>query len=67
MSFLSSFRNLTPRTRLIVGVGFLTWGTLGLFITDRASSKFGLEASERDREALGRAMPKVQIVEREGR
>lgn len=62
-----SIRNLTPRTRMLVGAGFLAWGTLGLFITDSAEAKFGLQASEADREALGRAVPRVSVVEREGR
>ncbi|TVY19230.1 hypothetical protein LARI1_G002197 [Lachnellula arida] len=63
MSFIQSFRNLSPRTRMGLGVGFLAWGTIGLYISDRAEKKFGLEASERDREAL----PRITLVEREGR
>ncbi|KAH7314200.1 hypothetical protein BKA65DRAFT_466740 [Rhexocercosporidium sp. MPI-PUGE-AT-0058] len=66
MSLFNSFRNLTPRTRILVGASFLAWGTLGLYITDRAESRFGLEASESDREALGRVVPSVRVVEREG-
>ncbi|PVH83313.1 hypothetical protein DL98DRAFT_486674 [Cadophora sp. DSE1049] len=65
MSFFQSFLNLTPRTRLLVGSGFLAWGTLGLYITDRAESKLGFEATDQDRETLGRALPRVQVVERE--
>ncbi|KAL2061638.1 hypothetical protein VTL71DRAFT_7015 [Oculimacula yallundae] len=65
MSFLTAFRNLTPRTRIMVGAGFLAWGTLGLYITDKAESRFGLQASEGDKEALGRVVPSVHVVERE--
>ncbi|KAH6716774.1 hypothetical protein DL95DRAFT_381306 [Leptodontidium sp. 2 PMI_412] len=67
MSIFNSFLSLTPRTRILVGSAFLAWGTLGLYITDRAESRFGLAASEEDREALGKVVPRVQVVEREGR
>ncbi|TVY29527.1 hypothetical protein LHYA1_G001494 [Lachnellula hyalina] len=63
MSMFQSFRNLSPRTRLGLGVGFIAWGTIGLYLSDRAEKKFGLEATERDREAL----PRITIVEREGK
>ncbi|KAG4413524.1 hypothetical protein IFR04_013352 [Cadophora malorum] len=49
-----TFLNLTPRTRLLVGTSFLAWGTLGLYLTDRAESTLGFEATEQDREALKR-------------
>ncbi|KAH7391503.1 hypothetical protein BKA64DRAFT_677786 [Cadophora sp. MPI-SDFR-AT-0126] len=65
MTFFQSFLNLSPRTRLLIGGGFLAWGTLGLYITDRAESKLGFEATDRDREALRSTLPTIQVVERE--
>jgi len=39
MSLLQSFKNLTPRTRLLVGAGLLAWGFVGLQVTDPAAEK----------------------------
>ena len=61
-----TFLNLTPRTRLLVGTSFLAWGTLGLYLTDRAESTLGFEATEQDREALKSTLPRITVVEREG-
>jgi len=66
MSFFQTFLNLTPRTRLLVGTSFLAWGTLGLYLTDRAESTLGFEATEQDREALKSTLPRITVVEREG-
>ncbi|KAH8804845.1 hypothetical protein F5884DRAFT_797414 [Xylogone sp. PMI_703] len=61
MSFIQSYRNLSPRTRIGVGLGFLAWGTIGLYLSDTAEKKLGWEATEKDRAAL----PRVVVVERE--
>ncbi|KAK0118273.1 hypothetical protein ONS95_012572 [Cadophora gregata] len=67
MSFFQSFLNLKPQTRILVGIGFLAWGTVGLYVTDRAESRLGLAATEEDRQALKSGLPRIQIVEREER
>ncbi|KAJ1333572.1 hypothetical protein MN608_03563 [Microdochium nivale] len=63
MALFQSFRNLSPRTRLAVGVGFLAWGFLGLQLTDTAERRLGLEASEQDREELRRLAPRIHVVD----
>jgi hypothetical protein len=60
-----TFRNLSPKTRILVGVGFLAWGTAGLYISDRAEKKMGFEATEKDREALEGVLPRITVVERD--
>ncbi|RYP49130.1 hypothetical protein DL768_005127 [Monosporascus sp. mg162] len=67
MSLLQSFRNLTPRTRALVGAGLLVWGAVGLRLSDRAEERLGLTPSEEDREALARLGPGIIPVERGGR
>ncbi|RDW58070.1 hypothetical protein BP6252_13481 [Coleophoma cylindrospora] len=57
----SSFRNLSPRTRMTVGLGFLAWGTIGLYLSDSAEKKFGMEPTEKDKAAL----PRIITVERD--
>ncbi|TVY59327.1 hypothetical protein LSUE1_G009482, partial [Lachnellula suecica] len=58
-----SFKSLSPRTQMGVGLAFLAWGTIGLYVADSAEKRFGFEPSEKDREAL----PKISVVEREGK
>jgi hypothetical protein len=62
---IRSFRNLSPRTRLTVGLGILAWGAIGLYVSDTVEKKFGFESNERDKEALGEVMPKITVVEKD--
>ncbi|KAI1081737.1 hypothetical protein F5B20DRAFT_535132 [Whalleya microplaca] len=64
MSLLQSFRNLSPRTRIGVGLGLLAWGAIGLHLSDRAEERFGLTPSEEDREALKELGPRITVVDR---
>jgi len=65
MSLWTSFTNLSPRTRLGVGVAILAWGTIGLYISDTAEKKLGFEPSEEDKRALDAALPKIRTVEKD--
>jgi hypothetical protein len=47
-----------------VGLAFLAWGTVGLYVSDSAEKKFGLEPSEGDRERLDSVLPKVRVLEK---
>jgi len=60
-----TFKSLSPKTRISVGVAFLAWGTIGLYISDKAEKKLGLEPSEKDREALEAVVPRITLVDRE--
>jgi hypothetical protein len=61
---LRTFRNLPQRTRAGIGLAFLAWGTIGLYISDSAEKKFGLEPSQTDKEALEAVVPRISVVER---
>ncbi len=63
----SSYRALSPRTRLGVGVGVLVWGTLGLYLSDAAADRMGMTPSEADKEALAKMTPRIHVVDREDR
>ncbi|KAG9249313.1 hypothetical protein BJ878DRAFT_484837 [Calycina marina] len=65
MPFLQSYRNLTPRARLGVGLGILAWGTIGLYISDKAEKKLGFEPSETEKTALTARMPQITTIRRE--
>ncbi|CAJ2513801.1 Uu.00g019200.m01.CDS01 [Anthostomella pinea] len=64
MSLIQSFRNLSRRTRIGVGVGLLAWGVIGLQLADRAEERYGFTPTEADREALSKMAPKITTVER---
>jgi len=66
MSLWTTFTNLSPRTRLTVGLAVLAWGTIGLYVSDVAEKKLGFEPSEEEKRALNAALPKIRAVEREG-
>jgi hypothetical protein len=60
-----SFTNLSPRTRLLLGLGTLAWGTIGLYASDVAEKKFGFEPSEKDRAELKKVVPRITVVEKD--
>ncbi|KAK7753670.1 hypothetical protein SLS62_004292 [Diatrype stigma] len=51
------------QTRIGVGLGLLAWGFVGLQLSDRAEERFGLQASDEDREALARLGPRIIPVD----
>ncbi|KOS17824.1 hypothetical protein ESCO_003038 [Escovopsis weberi] len=63
---LKTYKNLSPRTRLGVGVAILAWGVAGLYLSDRAEERFGYTPTEQDREALRRMTPRIVSVDRAG-
>jgi hypothetical protein len=60
-----AFRNLPQRTRVGVGAALLAWGTAGLYLSDTAEKKLGLEPSEEDRAALDAVIPRITVVKRD--
>jgi len=60
-----TFRNLPQKTRVGVGLAFLAWGTVGLYLSDSAEKKLGFEASEKDKQALEKVVPRITMVDRE--
>lgn len=51
----------------MIGAGIMAWAGIGLFLSDKAEEKFGLTPTEKDREDLRKALPKITTVERENR
>ncbi|KAI8960028.1 hypothetical protein F5Y11DRAFT_331102 [Daldinia sp. FL1419] len=64
MSLLQSFRNLSPRARVGVGLGLLAWGAIGLQLSDRAEARYGFTPTEEDKTALAKILPSVTAVDR---
>jgi hypothetical protein len=42
----------------------MAYAGVGLFLSDKAEEKFGLTPTEKDREELRNALPKITTVER---
>lgn len=59
-----SYRALTPRTRILIGVGIMAYAGFGLIASDKAEQVFGYTPSEEDKARLREAVPRVHLVER---
>ncbi|KAG6036039.1 hypothetical protein E4U41_005826 [Claviceps citrina] len=59
-----AYKNLSPKTRLALGVGLIGWSLLGLRLSDQAEQTFGYTPSEKDKEDLWKWAPKVTVVEK---
>lgn len=61
-----SLRNLPPRTRLLVGLAFLAWGSLGIYLIEPVEGMLGLEArSANSKDHLDDlAIPRISVIER---
>ncbi|KAL9091572.1 MAG: hypothetical protein Q9159_001310 [Coniocarpon cinnabarinum] len=60
-SLLQSFTNLTPRTRILIGLGTITYATTAMYTTDAVAPSLGLEATEQDREEVKSWKPRIRI------
>lgn len=61
---LRTFRNLSPKTRIGVGLGLLAWGVVGLQLSDRAEERY-FKPTEEDRAALRQMAPQIVTVDRD--
>lgn len=60
-----SYRNLSTKTRLLVGVGIITYALAGQYISDAAETKFGYTPTEAEKERLERVMPRIRVLDKE--
>ena len=54
-----AYKNLSPKTRIGVGVAIITWGVVGLYFSDRAEERFGYMPTEKDKEELRKYTPRI--------
>ena len=59
-----SFRNLQPRTRMLIGLGIIVYSGVGILVSNGAERRFDMVPSEEDKERLKRAIPKITTVDR---
>jgi hypothetical protein len=48
-----------------MGVSVMAYAGLGTYLSDRAEEKFGLKATEQDKEELKKSLPKITLVDKE--
>ncbi|WPG99332.1 Hypothetical protein R9X50_00214600 [Acrodontium crateriforme] len=65
MSIWQSYRNLSVRTRLIIGGGVMAYAAFGMFVSDRAEQALGFTPTEDDKKRLQEAIPTIHVVDRE--
>ncbi|EEH19779.1 hypothetical protein PABG_02038 [Paracoccidioides brasiliensis Pb03] len=66
MSLWSSYRNLTPRTRLLFGAGLMAYATFGMWWSPKIEEALGMVPTKEEQEELERKMTiKVSSVERQ--
>ncbi|PYH47605.1 uncharacterized protein BP01DRAFT_380811 [Aspergillus saccharolyticus JOP 1030-1] len=67
MSFWSSYKSLSPKTRALFGVGAMTWAAIGLWATPQVEGAMGLTPTPEEQQELDRKLAvRVTRVERDG-
>lgn len=61
------YRAITPKTRIMIGVGVMAYAGAGLLLSDKAEEKLGLTPTDKDLAELREALPKISIVDRKER
>lgn len=52
----STYRNLSPKTRALFGIGVMAWASIGLWTAPQVESALGMKASKEEQEALDRQL-----------
>lgn len=61
-----SYRTISPRTRILIGVGVMVYAVAGQFLSDQAEKSFGYTPTDADREKLDQVLPKIRVIDKEG-
>ncbi|OJK03661.1 hypothetical protein ASPACDRAFT_39280 [Aspergillus aculeatus ATCC 16872] len=66
MSFWSSYKSLSPKTRALFGVGAMAWAAIGLWVTPQVEGAMGLTPTPEEQQELNRKLSvRVSRVERD--
>ncbi|KAJ4292063.1 hypothetical protein N0V90_009962 [Kalmusia sp. IMI 367209] len=61
------YRGVAPKTRIVIGLGIMAYAGAGMFLSDKVEEKLGLVPTEKDKEELQQAMPRITTAERTSR
>ncbi|KAL1982703.1 hypothetical protein VTN96DRAFT_954 [Rasamsonia emersonii] len=56
MSFWSAYRNLSPKTRLLFGLGLMGWACIGMWISPQVERALGMVPTPEEQEELQRKL-----------
>ena len=62
--FRRIYRNLGLKGRLAVGFGILAWGGIGLYMSDKAETKYGFVPSKEEKEVVDGFIPSITVVDK---
>ncbi|KAL4871956.1 hypothetical protein BDV12DRAFT_13989 [Aspergillus spectabilis] len=66
MSLWSTYKNLSPKTRGLFGIGVMAWASIGLWTSSRVEQAMGMVPTEEEKAELDRKLAvRVSRVEKE--
>ncbi|KAL2218062.1 hypothetical protein M432DRAFT_640173 [Thermoascus aurantiacus ATCC 26904] len=66
MSFWRSYRALTPKTRLLFGLGLMAWAGIGLYTEPQVERALGMVPTREEQEELERKLSiRISSVDRD--
>ncbi|RAL03423.1 uncharacterized protein BO80DRAFT_442557 [Aspergillus ibericus CBS 121593] len=68
MSFWSSYRSLSPKTRALFGIGVMAWASIGLWVSPQVENAMGMAPTKEEQEALDQKLAvRISRVEKDGK
>jgi hypothetical protein len=61
----SWYKGIAPKTRIVIGVTIMAYAGFGLFVSDKAEEQLGFVPTEKDKEDLRKAIPRIIAVDKE--
>ncbi|KAH8432169.1 uncharacterized protein LDX57_009811 [Aspergillus melleus] len=67
MTFWSSYRSLSPKTRALFGIGVMAWASIGLWTSPQVEGAMGMLPTKEEQEDLDRKLAlRVSRVDKDG-
>ncbi|KAF7591775.1 hypothetical protein BBP40_001101 [Aspergillus hancockii] len=67
MSFWSSYRSLSPKTRALFGVGVMAWASIGLWFSPQVEGAMGMVPTKEEQNELDRKIAlRISRVDKDG-
>ncbi|RAH52234.1 hypothetical protein BO85DRAFT_463998 [Aspergillus piperis CBS 112811] len=68
MSFWSSYRSLSPKTRALFGTGVTAWASIGLWASPQVENAMGMAPTKEEQEELDRKLAvRISRVEKDAK
>ncbi|KAF2002196.1 hypothetical protein P154DRAFT_521036 [Amniculicola lignicola CBS 123094] len=67
MAIWQWYKSITPKTRMLVGVGIMAYAGVAMVVSDKVEEKLGLVPTEKDKEELEKALPTITTIDKGSR